>query len=322
MLFQELDEINLLYSQSFESQIGSLVPSLIPQIKDNDRSLVPSFIPQIKDNDRSLVPSFIPQIQDNDRSLVPSFIPQIQDNDRSLVPSFIPQIQDNDRSLLFLPMKEISNDNVTIEIKSTSQDNILKNIINKKQTKLLRRKRKALCIEIKKFHSKFDKDNILRTMQVHFITFIVNYINEILSYFGFKDNDKFYQISYNFKKNIKKSVFNDLKNNSIGNVLRQKISSKYKKDEDTNIKLYDKLINNDIIKEFLSENYINLFNKIYYKNKKEIKYGDKNIYLSKDVKTFEDFVNNKKYDDLYRERIIKAVENNFLPPKVKFITTH
>ena len=305
LLFQELDENRLLYSLPFESQIGSLVPSPIPQIQDNDRSLVPTPIPQT---------------QNNDRSLVPSPISKIQDNERSLVPSPIPQTQNNDRSLLFIPMKEISVDNVTIEIKSTTLDNTLKPNINKKQTKFLKRKRESLCIKIKKPHSKFEKDNILRTIQVHFIKFIVIYINEILYYYGFED--KFHQIAYRCKKNIKKPIFNDLKNNTIGSVLCQKISSKYKKDEDTNIKLYYKLINNDTIKHFLSENYINLFNNIYYTNKKEIQYDGKIIYLSKEVKTFKDFVNNKNYDDLYRERIIKAVENNYLPPKVKFITTH
>lgn len=275
MLFQALDENRLLYSLSFESQIGSLVPSPIPQI---------------------------------------------QENDRSLLPSPIPQIQNNDMALLFLPMKDISNDNVSIEIKSTTQDIALWSNIKKKQKKLLRKKRKSLCTKIKKCHSKLDKDNILRTMQVHFIKFIVKYINEILYYFGFED--KFYQIAYNYKRDIKSSFFNDLKNNTIGSVLRQKISSKYKKDEDINSKLYDKLINNDIIKHFLSEKYIDLFNKIYYKNKKEIKYADVIIYLSKDVKTFGDFVNNKKYDSLYRERIIEVVEKNYLPPKIKFTTSH
>ena len=252
MLFQEFDEKVFLYSLSFESQIGSLVPPLTHQIQD------------------------------------------------------------------------ISNDNITIDIKSTNQDKELKQIINKNQIKYLRRKRKTLCKKIKKVHSKFDKDNILRTIQVHFFTFIIKYINEVLYSFGIEE--KFYPVSYKIKRDIKRSNFNDLKNKTIGKILSQIISKKfwkiYKKDKDINIKLYDKLIKDDNIKHFLSEKYINLFNNIYYQNKKEIKYADRTIYLSKDVKTFEDFVNNKKYDDKYRENIKKAVENNYLPTKIKFITKH
>ena len=108
--------------------------------------------------------------------------------------------------------------------------------------------------------------------------------------------------------------------------MRQIISKKYRKiykeNKEINIKLYDKFIKDDNIKHFLSEKFINLFNNIYYQNKKEIKYADRNIYLSKDVKTFEDFMNNEKYNDKYRENIKKTVENNYLPSKIKFITKH
>ena len=132
-------------------------------------------------------------------------------------------------------------------------------------------------IKNKKTHSKLDKDNILRTIQVHFITFIINFINEILSFFRFEE--KFCYIRYNCKKDIKKSYFNELKNKTIGSILRQKISKRYKKDENINIKLYDKLIKNNIIKDILSEKYINVFNNIFYQNQKEIVIDDKIIYL-------------------------------------------
>ena len=252
MLFQEFDEKVFLYSLSFESQIGSLVPPLTHQIQD------------------------------------------------------------------------ISNDNITIDIKSTNQDKELEQIIIKNQIKYLRRKRKTLCKKNKKVHSKFDKDNILRTIQVHFFAFIIKYINEVLYSFGFEE--KFYPIGYNCKRDIKSSNFKDLKNKTIGTILRQIISKKYRKiykeNKEINIKLYDKLIKDDNIKHFLSEKFINLFNNIYYQNKKEIKYADRNIYLSKDVKTFEDLMNNEKYNDKYRENIKKTVENNYLPSKIKFITKH
>ena len=242
----------------------------------------------------------------------------------SLALPLIHQIQNNAMPILSLSTIEVFNDNITIEIKSTNQSNILEQTIIRKQINNLRRERKTLCKKLRKFHSKLDKDNILRTIQVHFFTFIIKYINEVLYSFGIEE--KFYPVSYKIKRDIKRSNFNDLKNKTIGKILSQIISKKfwkiYKKDKDINIKLYDKLIKDDNIKHFLSEKFINLFNNIYYQNKKEIKYADRNIYLSKDVKTFEDFMNNEKYNDKYRENIKKTVENNYLPSKIKFITKH
>ena len=46
------------------------------------------------------------------------------------------------------------------------------------------RKRKRDCQNNKKVHSKYDNDNIIRKVQVHFQNFLVSFINEILLNFG------------------------------------------------------------------------------------------------------------------------------------------
>ena len=62
--------------------------------------------------------------------------------------------------------------------------------------------------------------------------------------------------------------------------------------------LYEEVIKLPIIKKIFDENYISLFKKIYYKNKKYINfiYDDKNyiIHFSQKVKTFDDLLDKIK----------------------------
>ena len=198
----------------------------------------------------------------------------------------------------------------------SSLDNQIKEYNNKNDNSFVGKKRKS----DKKPHTKFDLDNILRKIQVHFQKFTINYCNEILSYFDI--HEQFLQIDYNFKKVINKKNFNELKSKNVGFILRQEISNKYRKykdDKDKNIRLYDKLIKNEELKELLTESYINLFRNIYYQSVRQVNYGGKTINLSQNVKTFNDILENPKYDGLYKEKILKAVEEFYLP-KQKFMT--
>lgn len=177
----------------------------------------------------------------------------------------------------------------------------------------------------KKRHTKYHKDNVLRTVQVHFLTFIVKFCNDILKHYGIKG--KFYHINYDLKKNISKKVFNSLKQKNIANILIQELSRKYSvkfdKDRYINKKFYDKIIKNNNIKEILGENYINLFKNVYYENKREIntKSGD-SIILSEDVETFKDILNKNDGDDKYKDLLINIVKEFYLrdPNKPHFIT--
>ena len=56
----------------------------------------------------------------------------------------------------------------------------------------------------RKTHDKFNSDNLRRKIHVHFITFIISFFNEILSYLGFEE--KFSKLDYKYIiKNVKKS---------------------------------------------------------------------------------------------------------------------
>ena len=179
------------------------------------------------------------------------------------------------------------------------------------------RKRKRENENGKNYHTKFAYDNIIRKIQVHFLNFLVSFINEILKHYEFKQ--KFFNIDYNIKKDIKKENIENLKSLEIGEILCKDISKKYKnqqkEDVKINNKIYLEVIKNDNIKKILSEKYINIFKNIYYKNKRDLNDYGLNIKLSNDVKTYKDLLKKYNKDNDYKEEIIKAGKRCYIYEK-------
>ena len=149
-------------------------------------------------------------------------------------------------------------------------------------------------------HNKFRSDNLSTKLQVNFLTFLVNFINEILRHMRIKGN--FSQIDYSYKKRVTKKFISYLKGLNIGQVLLLGISPKYIK-KDTNRNLYDKIIKNPVISNILSENYLTIFKNIYLRNERIVnmeKYGLNKIFqLSNNVKMYDDLIDKmkKKYGE-------------------------
>ena len=173
-----------------------------------------------------------------------------------------------------------------------------------------------------KIHDKFSTDNLLRKIQVHYLTFIVNFINIILKKLNYEQ--RFFKLDYELKKNVNKKNFDSLKNKTIGEILCNKISIKYKKQNvNANFEIYDQIKDNEILKKILSENYIKLFKKIYYKSNKIInlrEYGiNEQIILTKPVKMFKDLLNDNEALDKnkeYQKNIIECAIQNYLPDSI------
>ena len=183
--------------------------------------------------------------------------------------------------------------------------------------------------KINKIHDKHTIDNVLRKIQVNYMTFLTSFINEILKNLNF--NERFLKLDYSIKKNINKDFFESLKTKNIGEIICSEISGKYKKDgkknnkdilEKIKKKKNNKEINNkenEAIINILSENYFDFFRKIYYKSSKLInleEYGlDKEITLSDKVKMYKDFLNkNKELDksEDYNNNINNCVKNKYI----------
>lgn len=185
------------------------------------------------------------------------------------------------------------------------------------QKKRKRGRPKAINInDLKKYNKIHDKnktDNLLRKIQVHYFSFIVSFLNNILRILNYKR--KFLKLNYEYKSNINKNFINSLKEKTLGQIICNKISNKYKyKEEDSNILLYNKIKRNTIMKKVLEINYLKLF-EIYYESKKRInlkEYGiDRDIVLTDKIKMYNDLLQNKKFNEIDRQKIEESIKKNF-----------
>ena len=78
-----------------------------------------------------------------------------------------------------------------------------------------------------KIHGKFHEDNMTRKIQISYINFIIDFINEITKNIGY--NFKFIHLNNFYKSNVNKRHREKLKSETIENVIKNKISSKYSK---------------------------------------------------------------------------------------------
>ena len=219
--------------------------------------------------------------------------------------------------------KEIKENQKTLE-SHKNEDKDKEQITNQKNLiQLVKRKRgrgkkgeiNSSLRENDRIHNKFSTDNLLRKLQVHYISFIILFVNDILKHLNYEE--RFFKIDYNFKKNINKKFIESLKSKNIGEIVCTQISDKYKKkDKNSNQIIYDKIKEDKVINNILSENYLKLFKNIYYKNNNRIslkEYGlDKDIILSKKVKLFKDLIKDNEASKEYQENINECALQNFL----------
>ena len=208
----------------------------------------------------------------------------------------------------------ISNNHNTFinsRIETNENTNLRNNIISSRV--FSGRKRKKENENSKKIHNKYSEDNILRKINVHFLNFIILFLNEILSKFNIKDKkDKFIDINGQYKKLINNKNFNTIKNETIAQILSNENNKKYI-NKYKNRELLNKIqnSNNEILKRTISKSYIYIFQEVYYKNKKKINYEGLELNLPK---TIGDFLEKaKKGDILYKEKIEKVIRKYYYP---------
>ena len=182
------------------------------------------------------------------------------------------------------------------------------------------RKRKHQLKEGDKIHDRYSEDNILRKIQVHYLNFITDVANELLTYLGYKI--QFIDIDYNEKKIVTKKKLISLRNSNIGEILCQKVSPKFKiksKEVDNNIVIFNQVKENKIINDFLSQNYFNLFKDTYLQDKKIFNESGLCFHFSEKVQTFGDFLKKiEKYDDNgeYKRTIDSVIQKYFFNFKI------
>ena len=166
----------------------------------------------------------------------------------------------------------------------------------------------------KKTHDKNAMDNLLRKVQIHFFNYCVSYSNDILKEFNYKE--EFLKLVHSFKNQVKKDFVESLKDKTLSDIICTKITSKYRtKDENTNIIIYEKIKEKEVLKKIFDENFLVLFDN-YYKDRKAInlkKYGlEKEIHLSNKTETFKDLLKKSESDQEYIKNLKNCVNINFI----------
>ena len=176
------------------------------------------------------------------------------------------------------------------------------------------RKRSRQLENGQKIHDRYCTDNILRRIQVHYLSFIIDIVNELLNYLGYKD--QFIDIDYNIKKAINKKQFSAIKKLNIGQIICQTTSPKFKNhSKQKNNNIYEKVKGDEKVNQFLSKTFMELFKDVYLKDKRCFDENGLIFPLSEQVKTYEDLFSKKKEkDDMneYKKKVDDVIQIYYL----------
>lgn len=143
----------------------------------------------------------------------------------------------------------------------------------------------------KEKHGKFSFDNIHTKIQVHFIRFLINLVNDAI-FTEFKSRSKLFKdIKYAEKRKINFEYTASLCQDIIKNIFLKGVSGKFKKiSPEYNQNLCQELEKKSKwFSEFLKMKYIDVFNLYYYNGEKplvKMEFNGKTIIISKTTKSF------------------------------------
>ena len=218
---------------------------------------------------------------------------------------------------------ENRNNNLTnLKTSSISQKTIPQSNSNKGKKQLGRKTKEEKAKQTEcSSHDMYRGDNMSIKIQRHFLNFIIQSLNCIFPHCN--HHKKLFNLNYEFKKNIKKENVESLIDKTIGDIISNTISKKYKsiKDKTNANKKICEEIKDPVLNKILSLNFLVFFKKFYfdtysYINLKE--YGlDKDIIFTKDVKNFKHFLKeNKKRGNKYIMSIKSHVYKKYLPGSI------
>ena len=162
-----------------------------------------------------------------------------------------------------------------------------------------------------KRHLPTDEDNILTKIQVHFLKFLIYFLNDCLFDYYKKNKICFKKFAHKATSKVSSNHFNKMKNSTIYDILTETpISTKYKDNKNTNIELADDLNQIDWFHKLFGLKFIELFY-VYYNERKQLQkifLFDREILLSNDTKSYYFLLEKNKKEN---RNIIEITENNY-----------
>ena len=198
--------------------------------------------------------------------------------------------------------------------KTKNEDRFLENS-NLKEEKKSKHSKKPKKLK-KKPHTAEDNDNILRKIQVMFLSFIISFTNDIVTSLS---DDKtvplFKDLDYQIKKKVNHKFVEKIKTQKLEDIVKLRITPKIKQEENINEQIYKSVLEEyPDIQEFFDKSYLDLF-KDYYENKNNIfRFNKKIIPLSDKTKqkTFDKLIEkNMKYKEKIKYVSINYYLNSY-----------
>ena len=162
-------------------------------------------------------------------------------------------------------------------------------------------------------HIRTDEDNVLTKIHVHFLNFLIFFLNDcIFAYFKNREI-KLSKFDHGIKSKISSKHFNKMKNSTIYDILIETaISSKYKtQKKDINETIVKSLNEIPWFNTIFQMSFLDLFHRYYINEKKKVNkifVIDREITLSNGTKPYYSLLEKNK--DI-KNIIIKTTENNY-----------
>ena len=203
--------------------------------------------------------------------------------------------------------------------KSTKQTPKKPTFIVNKIEKKTKRGKQSTTKSKKGIHDNTKLDNLIRKIQVHFLTFLVSFCSDAFKKEFKFSNESFKNINYGNKTTVNFDYIFRLKNLCVKDLLKMKISKKFKR--------YNGFYNEELLErieyssQWLSKlfemNYLKLFSYYYNEGRPldKIVFENEEIILSKETKSFYYLL--EKYKDL-RQNLINTVESVYFDGKESY----
>jgi len=162
-----------------------------------------------------------------------------------------------------------------------------------------------------KRHLSTDEDNILTKIQVHFLKFLIYFLNDCLFDNYKKNKICFKKFAHKVTSKVSSNHFNKMKNSTIYDILTETpLSTKYKDNKNTNIELADDLNQIDWFHKLFGLKFMELFY-VYYNERKQLQIiflFNREILLSNNTKSYYFLLEKNKKEN---RNIIEITENNY-----------
>ena len=177
----------------------------------------------------------------------------------------------------------------------------------------------------KEMHSSISEDNILTKIQIHFLNFIIFFLNDCVYNYYKNRKIKFIKFAHEIKAKVSSKYLNKMKNSTIYDLLTEiEISSKFTRHNKNNNEKNAKILNKiPWFKKIFELKFLDLFQYYHNENKQlnKIFLFEREITLTKDTKSYyflleknmtikKEIIEITKYNYLSKINSIESNENS------------